>query len=90
MANIKSAEKRNKQNKAARMRNRTHISTLRSEIKKFRTLVSSGNVEGARGILPATYSKIDKSIQKGIIHKNRAARLKSRLTASLDRVAATS
>ncbi|HUX06122.1 MAG TPA: 30S ribosomal protein S20 [Acidobacteriota bacterium] len=85
MANIKSAMKRDKQNKVARLRNRHFVSTLRGDIKKFRKLVAEGDIEGARKSLGSTYSRIDKSIQKGIIHRNRAARLKSRLTASLSR-----
>ena len=89
MANIKSAVKRNKQSSAARLRNRHYMSTLRSEIKRFRKLVVEGDIEGARSSLGSTYSRIDKSIQKGIIHRNHAARLKSRLTASLDRASAS-
>ncbi len=89
MANIKSAVKRNKQSSAARLRNRHYMSILRSEIKRFRKLVVEGDIEGARSSLGITYSRIDKSIQKGIIHRNRAARLKSRLTASLDRASAS-
>ena len=89
MANIKSALKRNKQNEAARVRNRRSLGLLRSLIKKFRSLVTNGDVDGARNILNATYSRIDRSIQKGIIHSNRAARLKSRLTASLQRASAS-
>jgi small subunit ribosomal protein S20 len=86
MANIKSALKRNKQNEAARVRNRRSLGLLRSQIKQFRSLIASGDADGARSILSSTYSRIDKSIQKGIIHGNQAARLKSRLSASLQRI----
>jgi len=83
MANIKSAKKRMRQNIVRRQRNRQHLRTLRTQIKKFRSTLAEGDIEGASSLLSSTYSKIDKSIQKGIIHRNTAARLKSRLSAGL-------
>ena len=87
MANIKSAKKRSRQNIVRRSRNRFHLSTLRTNIKKFRALVTAGEIDAARDALTGTYSAIDKGIQKGVIHHNKADRLKSRLTASIERAA---
>ncbi|MGE5413476.1 MAG: 30S ribosomal protein S20 [Syntrophomonadaceae bacterium] len=75
MANIKSAEKRNRQATRKRARNRTRVSRLRSAVKKYGALDS-----GKRGeALPATHAEIDRALAKGVIHRNAAARYKSRL-----------
>jgi small subunit ribosomal protein S20 len=79
MANTKSAEKRNRQNEQARLRNRGHRSRLRTAIKRLRTAVASGDAETAKQLLPETLSVIDKTAQKGVIHSNAADRYKSRL-----------
>ncbi len=65
-------------------RNRTR---LRSQIKKLRAFIAKGAAEEARQALPATVAIIDKSVTKGIIHKNAAARLKSRLTKQVNSLA---
>ena len=79
MANTKSAEKRNRQNVQQRERNRGHRSRLRTAIKRLRTALASGDAAQAQAALPATLSVIDKIAQKKIIHRNAAARYKSRL-----------
>jgi small subunit ribosomal protein S20 len=79
MARNKSAEKRNRQNEVERERNRAYRSRMRSSIKKLRTLVESGDAAGARAALPATLGLIERTAQKGVIHRNTAARYKSRL-----------
>lgn len=79
MANTKSAEKRIRQTQVARIRNRSGRSTMRSAIKVVRTAVETGNAESAHELLPKTIKVIDVSARKGIIHKNTAARKKSRL-----------
>ena len=84
MANHKSAEKRNRQANRRNEANRRNRSQLRTEIKKLRSAVEAGNQEEAKALLGATVSLIDKSIQKGILHKNAAARHKSRLTSSVN------
>jgi small subunit ribosomal protein S20 len=78
MPNHKSAEKRVRQNEKRRTINRGHRSKLRTGIKKLRTAIDDG--AGAQALLPETISLIDKAVQKGAIHKNAAARYKSRLT----------
>ena len=55
-------------------------SRLRSDIRQLREIVEAGEAGKAADLLPKTLSLIDKSIQKGILHDNAAARYKSRLT----------
>jgi small subunit ribosomal protein S20 len=79
VANHKSAEKRNRQNKIRNARN-THIrSTMRSYVKKVRTAIADGDMEAAKGILEKAIPYIDKAASKGVIHKATASRKISRL-----------
>lgn len=80
MPNHKSSEKRVKQEAVRRQRNRSNNSTLRTQIKKLRSAISEGDGAKAKELLTPTESLIDKSVQKGVIHRNAAARYKSRLT----------
>ncbi|MEM1202912.1 MAG: 30S ribosomal protein S20 [Acidobacteriota bacterium] len=80
MANTKSAEKRMRQNEKRRDRNRQHRSRMRTAIKKFRSAVEAGDATQARELLPSTLTIVDASASKGIIHRNAAARTKSRLS----------
>jgi small subunit ribosomal protein S20 len=75
MANIKSAEKRNRQATNKRARNRARVSRLRSAVKKYGQL-DAGKKTGA---VAGTHSEIDRALAKGVIHRNAAARYKSRL-----------
>lgn len=75
MANIKSAEKRIRQGAGRQRRNRGARSRLRTAVKKYR---ETDDRERAQA-LPGTYSQIDRARQQGVIHKNAAARYKSRL-----------
>jgi small subunit ribosomal protein S20 len=79
MANHKSAIKRNRQNQKRRAINRRNLQRLRTQMKKVRLAISSQNTEEVKKLLSPTLSLIDKSIQKGVLHKNTAARHKSRL-----------
>jgi len=79
VANHKSAEKRNRQNKIRNTRN-THIrSTMRTYVKKVRTAVADGDQTGAQSLLEKAVPCIDKAAAKGIIHKATASRKISRL-----------
>jgi len=78
MANIKSAEKRNRQAGKKRVRNRSRVSRLRRAVKKFRALDAKKRGDALR----ATHSEIDRALAKGVIHRNAAARYKSRLARS--------
>ena len=80
MANHKSAEKRNRQNKIRNARN-THIrSTMRTYVKKVRLAVADGDSEVAQAMLEKAVPCIDKAATKGVIHKATASRKISRLT----------
>jgi small subunit ribosomal protein S20 len=88
MANHKSAEKRVRQTERRNEVNRRNRSHLRTQIKKLRAAITEGNREEAQTLLTETVSVIDKSIQKGVLHRNAAARYKSRLTASVNQMSA--
>jgi small subunit ribosomal protein S20 len=80
MPNHKSAEKRVRQNEKRRDINRGNRGRLRTGVKKLRAALESGDAGSAQELLPATVSLIDKAVQKGVLHRNAAARYKSRLT----------
>jgi small subunit ribosomal protein S20 len=80
MPNHKSAEKRMRQNEKRRIINRGNRSRLRTAIKNLRTAMAAGQPDQLPALLSSTVSTIDKAVQKGVIHKNAAARYKSRLT----------
>ncbi len=79
MANILSAKKRARQNVKRRLQNMSAKSNMRTHIKKLLALVESGKKDDAKALLPVVSSVIDKVAAKGIIHKNKADRHKSRL-----------
>jgi small subunit ribosomal protein S20 len=80
MPNHKSAEKRMRQNEKRRVINRGNRTKVRTYIKKLRTALDAGKAGEIQSILPEAISVIDKSVQKGVLHANAAARYKSRLT----------
>lgn len=86
MPNIKSAKKRLITNEKARVRNKAKMSALRTTEKKFRTAVAAGDKEALPKMLSTVFTKLDKAVKAGIVHKNKAARKKSRLTALLKTV----
>lgn len=86
MANIKSAIKRNKQNEKRRLRNRVVRGFTRSRIVRARTAIEGNDPEAAKAATLAAISALDKAAQKGVIHKNNAARRKSRLMKRLNAV----
>ncbi|MQA04763.1 MAG: 30S ribosomal protein S20 [Streptosporangiales bacterium] len=79
MANIKSQIKRNKQNEAARQRNKAVRSALRTSVRRFRAAAEAGDVEQANTLLRTATRSLDKAASKGVIHKNQAANRKSAL-----------
>lgn len=87
MANHKSAEKRVRQTVRKNEINSGNRSRLRTQIKALRAAIETGNTAAAQELLPQTVSVIDKSIQKGVLHHNAAARYKSRLTTSVSKMA---
>ncbi len=76
MPKLRSSRKRLRQARKARMRNRTVRSLMRNTLKKVRIATDRAQAEA---LLPQTMSAIDRSAQKGVIHKNAAARYKSKL-----------
>jgi small subunit ribosomal protein S20 len=80
MPNHKSAEKRVRQSEKRRAINRGHRTKVRTYIKKVRAALESASGQDVQAMLPETISVIDKSVQKGVMHANAAARYKSRLT----------
>ena len=87
MANHKSAEKRMRQTERKNEVNGRNRGRLRTKIKELRTAIETGNTATAQEMLPQTISLIDKSIQKGVLHQNAAARYKSRLTTRVGKMA---
>ncbi len=81
MPNHVSAEKRDRQNVRRRLVNRRNRSVVRTAIKKFRAALAEKSIESVKSLLPETVAAIDKAVQKNVIHRNAAARYKSRLTA---------
>ena len=77
MANIKSQIKRNRQNEARRVRNKSVNSSLKTSVKKVETAAAAG--EPTAELLSGAQSKIDAAVSKGVLHKKTAARKKSRL-----------
>lgn len=87
MARIQSAVKNIRKNRRRNTVNMARRSRLRSQIKKLRSLVARKDAAGARQELTRTLSLLDRSAGKGIIHRNAAARHKSRLTRQVNALA---
>lgn len=83
LANIKSAKKRIKVAEFKTRRNRMIKSALKTYIKKYEEAVAAKNMELAQKLFPAVVKQIDMSVSKGTLHKNTAARKKSRLAKAL-------
>ena len=83
MANIKSAIKRNRQNKKRRLRNRVYRGKARTYVRDARASMVEENLEEARETTLLAVKALDKAAEKGVIHKNNAARRKSRLMKQL-------
>ncbi|MDD4208811.1 MAG: 30S ribosomal protein S20 [Bacteroidales bacterium] len=84
MANHKSALKRIRQNEKRRLENRYWAKTMRNALKKARNLSDASELKSK---MPTISSLIDKVAKKGVIHKNKAANLKSGLMIKLNKMA---
>lgn len=84
MANIKSAIKRNKQNEKRRFLNRVYRGSARTRVARARVAIEGTDPEAAKAATLAAIAALDKAAQKGVIHKNNAARRKSRLMKRLN------
>lgn len=79
MANIKSQIKRNKQNEKRRLRNRVFRGSARLAVRDARSVMETGNSEETQAAILQAISALDRAAEKGVIHKNNAARRKGRL-----------
>lgn len=84
MANTQSAIKRIRRSERRRRINQVHRSRARTYVKRTRVLIATGQIEEAEAVALLAVRSLDKAAQKGIIHKNRAARSKSRLMKRLN------
>ena len=84
MPNHFSALKRVKQTKKRNAINRSNKGAFRASLRRIRQTLATGSRERAQQLLPQTLSSIDKAVQKGLIHRNTAGRLKSRLMARVN------
>ena len=87
MPNHKSAEKRVRQTVKRNEVNTSNKSRLRTQIKKLRAALAAADKNQSQELLTPTISTIDKAVNKGILHKNTAARYKSRLTSHVNNLA---
>ena len=79
MPNIKSAKKRVKVNATKALQNPMVKNAMRTELKKFDAVVADGDEQARKAALARVTKCVDKAAAKGILHKNTAARTKSRL-----------
>jgi len=77
VANIKSQIKRNRQNEAARVRNKAVKSELKTAVRHFRETADAGDATAANAAMRDASKLLDKAVSKGVIHKNQAANRKS-------------
>ncbi|WP_297436314.1 30S ribosomal protein S20 [uncultured Clostridium sp.] len=87
MANIKSSKKRINVTATKTLRNKMLKSALKTVIKKFEAAVEAKNIEEAKVLYTSAARTLDMSVSKGIVHKNMAARKKSRLASKLSAMA---
>lgn len=83
MPNITSAKKRARQSEARRQHNKHIRSGMRTTVKAVVSAIETGNKEAAVEAYKVAVPALDSSVSKGIIHKNKAARSKSRLNARI-------
>ena len=88
MANIKSAIKRARQNDKLRLRNASARSMYRTYVKNVVKAIEAKQPEEAKAAFQKAQPVIDKAAKKGLIHQNKAARIKSRLSAQIKGLAA--
>lgn len=88
MANSPQAKKRARQAEKRRQHNASLRSAVRTAIKKVVAAINTGNAENAKQVYTDAVPVIDRMADKGIIHKNKAARHKSRLSAQIRAMAA--
>lgn len=88
MPNTASAKKRLRQNETRRLRNRSARTNVRSAVRKVRDAVTAGDKDQAQAAFIAAQKKLDKAASNNLMHRNAAARTKSRLNALVKTLAA--
>ena len=88
MANHASALKKHRRDEKRRLLNRQHRSRVRTQVKKMRRALASGDAEAARALMPETASILDRTAKLGVIHDNTASRTKARLARALQSLTA--
>ncbi len=88
MANLKSAIKRVNTNNKKRAQNQQFKSEMRSSIKNVETLIDANDLDGAKQAFQDVSQKIDRTVQRGIIHRNNGNRQKSRLALKIKQLGA--
>jgi len=89
VANVPSAEKKNRQRIKRRARNLFHLNTMRTYVKRVRAALEANDAAKARAEYQVAVPFIDKAAQKGVIGKKTAARTKSRLAHALQGLGAS-
>ena len=87
MPNIKSSKKDVIQSKIAYEKNKANKSALKTMVKKFEAALVSGDRAAAEGAYKQAVKAVDQAVNKGILHKNTAARKKSSMTLQLNKLA---
>ena len=88
MPNIKSAKKRVTVSEKKALQNKMYKSAFKTAVKKYEAAVPSGDMESAKALYKQVVKAADRAVSKGLIHKNNAARKKSRFTALLNKAGA--
>jgi small subunit ribosomal protein S20 len=88
VANHPQAKKRNRQRIKRTIRNRHIRTTLRTSVKKVRTLIGEGDAAGAKEALGKAIRYLDTAVTKGVMHKCTSSRTISRLTVAVNKLSA--
>lgn len=88
MASHASALKKNRQDIKRRLRNRSHATRLKTELKKMRVALQAGDPVAVAAMMNRTVALVDRTAKHGVIHKNAASRTKARLARALAKIQA--
>ncbi|MBN1854619.1 MAG: 30S ribosomal protein S20 [Pirellulales bacterium] len=86
MPNTKSAKKRLRQNVTRRSRNRSIKSSVRTQIHQVRQAIQENDIQRSEIAFRLTTKKLDQAAAKNVVHPNKAARLKSRLSKAIQKI----
>jgi len=76
-----------RQSRKRRARNRQNLSQVKTQVRKLRAAIASGDSKAAQQLLSQTVGEIDRAVKKGIVHDNAASRYKSRLSRKVNALA---